>query len=288
MGVRVIPAARMIVPGLDGLFPEINAVAIDTLDRGIDMDLHAGPILERASRILRERRINLGQNSIGSVKQMEANLVAIQATVIPKNLINEGRQLAEDFDADQSAADDGEGKELLPAHRVGLDIGAFESLNDMIPHGDCIRQRFKGKGKLRARDTLLIRLGAESQHEVVIRQPIDLSLGSRCESGTSFKVDTIDRGFDKVRVPQEVADRDRTMPKFERSGHCLEEQRSHQKKVVTVEQRDLHVGVLREQLLEFFSGKDPTEPATEYEDLGGGFVWHNDSRFTRSVRRMKA
>jgi hypothetical protein len=32
-----------------------------------------------------------------------------------------------------------------------------------------------------------------------------------------------------------------------------------------------------EQLLEFFSGKDPTEPAAEYEDLGG-FVWHNDSK----------
>jgi hypothetical protein len=82
----------------------------------------------------------------------------------------------------------------------------------------------------------------------------------------SVQVDAFNRRFNEARVPQERADRQRTMAGVECSGTDLEQQRGQDDEIIVTDKNDLDIRPMATQPLQATGGRNPAEAATKDDD----------------------
>ncbi len=78
-------------------------------------------------------RLDFGHNSRATLKQHEADLVPQNVAVVRQNAFDERHHFPQQFDADQSPADDDECKLFVFPLRRYLNVRAFEPLDNVVP-----------------------------------------------------------------------------------------------------------------------------------------------------------
>ena len=114
-----------------------------------------------------------------ALEQDEADLVAIHVLVKRRDPVHESGQLAEQLHADQSAADDREREQAAFALRVGLHVGALETLDDVVAEQEGVGEGLEREGVLRTGDHHAVGHGPEGQDQLVVGQFAALPGGDR-------------------------------------------------------------------------------------------------------------
>ena len=77
-------------------------------------------------------RDDLRQDMAAGLQQHETNFVASNVRIEGDDPVDERGQLAEQLDTDETTSDDGDGEKLALARRIGLHLGALESLDEVV------------------------------------------------------------------------------------------------------------------------------------------------------------
>ncbi len=199
--------------GLDDLIGQVHLVGLDLLYRGVGADVHARSRLEDMLCIVGGGRLEFGQDSLGGVQEMEADLLAADVGVVLHDLVHERRQFAEDLHADQAAAHDDEGQLPLSPRGVGFGISAFEPLDDVVAQRDRVGECLEAEGRFGAGDLPAVGGGSEGEDEVVVGQLIAGAFGGGADDAL-LEVDLADHGFDEAGALEEFADGNGAVAQF--------------------------------------------------------------------------
>ena len=85
-------------------------------------------------------------HEVAGFEQEEADLAAVHMLVKGRDAVHKGGQLAEQFHPDQPAADDHESEELRFPLRVGLHVGALETLDDVVAEQQGVGESLEREG----------------------------------------------------------------------------------------------------------------------------------------------
>ena len=91
--------------GVDGLVRQMHAAWLDRAHRRRHTDVGA-PLLQYAHRDGPQLRVDLGQDACAGLEQEKPHLLTPDARIEAQHVVRERAQLAEQLDADESAADD--------------------------------------------------------------------------------------------------------------------------------------------------------------------------------------
>ena len=194
------------------------------------------------------------------------NLVTTDAWIEPQHVVDKCRQLAQEFDADQAAADHDDGQ-TAPAHRrVGRRIGALELFDQVIPQHQRICHRLEREGVRRPWNQLLVGGRAECNDEMVVRQRMNTAIRGDGSNDPALHVDTCDGCLDEAGVPEGGPDRLRAVAQLQPAGAGFEQERRDDEEVLAADERDLDVPVPAEKSLQVSRGRHATESAAQYDD----------------------
>jgi hypothetical protein len=109
------------------------------------MDAGAAP-LEHARCHDCKLLVDLGQDSCAGLEQPEANLVASDPRIEAQHATHECRELTQQLDTDEAAADDDYRETAATCCRFGGRIRSFELLDQVISQHQRIRHRLEREG----------------------------------------------------------------------------------------------------------------------------------------------
>src|SRR5262249_44235735 len=130
-------------------------------------------------------------------------------------------QLAEQLNTDQPAADDDEGELAALAFGVPLDVGALETLDDVVAEQQTVGEVLEGEGIFRAGNHSSVGHRPEGEHELVVGHFTRLFHVGQVNYA-AVQVNALDRGFDEACGLQERPDGEAAMAEVECSGTDLE------------------------------------------------------------------
>ena len=154
---------------VDDLVADADTAGLDRLDGRRDADIGAAP-LKHARRHGRQFLVDFRQNACAGLEQQEPNLVASEPRIEAQHVIGECRQLAQQLDTDQAAADHDDGEAAATGRRLRRGVGSLELFDQVISKHQRVRHRLERESVRRAGDQLLVRGRAERDDEMVVRQ----------------------------------------------------------------------------------------------------------------------
>ncbi len=157
-------------------FRQVDLARLDGPHNGVGPEYRATPLAEHPGPVIGECRVDFRHDVIGALEQKKLDIVAVDVFVKWRDPVHECRQFAEQLDADQSPADDCESEQAAFALRVGLHIGALETLDHVVAEHQGVGERLEREGVLRTWDHHAVGHRPEGQDQLVVRQFTSMSL----------------------------------------------------------------------------------------------------------------
>src|SRR5277367_6245288 len=104
------------------------------------------------------------------MNQHHTQVLSMQVGIIGQNPMRKVVQSPREFDAREASARDYKGEQTLSTDEIGLAVGAFKHLDDVIADSDRVQETLEVERELLdIRHTQIIRNGAKSQDQLVVR-----------------------------------------------------------------------------------------------------------------------
>src|SRR6185312_9901295 len=186
------------------------------------LELRAAPA-QYLLRVPGDERHRLRQQAIAGLEELKAQLVSTDARIVSELVVNECRELAEQLDPDEAAADDDNRQQLPAPLRAGLHVRALQALDDMVPQHERVGHGLERARVLGPRNQIHVRRRAERDDDVVVRQLVNGPFRRDDARDASFEVDVLDGRLDEARVAEAGPDRLRAVAELQHTGAGLEE-----------------------------------------------------------------
>ncbi len=181
------------------------------LGDGVRMCLQANDkaaVLQTAAGVVTQRRGQLGQKLVATVKDLNAQVFAAQRRIKPQAAIKQVIDLTGHLDAAEPAADHREAEQPAAAFGVGLRLRVLQLRDDPVAQHDGVAQRLERQGMSpRARDDAGIDHHAAGQHKVLVGLCLDAAVFQLILNPPPGQVQSRHDGRAAAGVFQELPDR---------------------------------------------------------------------------------
>ncbi len=215
---------------------EPSAVGGDLLQRRAEADVDAAAA-QLAQRVVGEPCVDLRQDPIGRLDQNPAHPVQAGARVALDRVGGEVLQLGERLQAGVAAPDEDVGEQLVAARRVLGRVGRLQRLDHVVAQPDRVGEGFEA-------DRVLVEAGnrqhpgdrAERQQQLVVVERLGVSVAVAQLDRAGGGIVCVDLAQPQIGPPEDLAQRRDHVPRLERPGRRLRQERRVEHEVDVVDE----------------------------------------------------